>query len=97
MERIKKAEQEVSDIFKKVEEIDIFARMNPMQKERIVSILRKNGHSVGYMGDGVNDAPALRSSDVGISVDGGTDIAKESSDIILLFFNKNRFLLLNRI
>ena len=58
--------------------------MNPMQKERVVSILRKNGHSVGYMGDGVNDAPALRSSDVGISVDGGTDIAKESSDIILL-------------
>ena len=72
------------ELSKKVEEIDIFARMNPMQKERIVSILRKNGHSVGYMGDGVNDAPALRSSDVGISVDGGTDIAKESSDIILL-------------
>ena len=60
------------------------ARMNPMQKERVVSILRKNGHSVGYMGDGVNDAPALTVSDVGISVDGGTDIAKESSDIILL-------------
>ncbi len=58
--------------------------MNPMQKERVVSVLRKNGHSVGYMGDGVNDAPALTSSDVGISVDGGTDIAKESSDIILL-------------
>ena len=72
------------ELSKKVEEIDIFARMNPMQKERVVSILRKNGHSVGYMGDGVNDAPALRSSDVGISVDGGTDIAKESSDIILL-------------
>ena len=67
-----------------VEKVDIFARMNPMQKERVVSTLRKNGHSVGYMGDGVNDAPALRSSDVGISVDGGTDIAKESSDIILL-------------
>ena len=67
-----------------VEECNIFARMNPIQKERVVSILRKNGHSVGYMGDGVNDAPALRASDVGISVDGGTDIAKESSDIILL-------------
>lgn len=67
-----------------VEEVDIFARMNPLQKERVVSILRKNGHTVGYMGDGVNDAPALTSSDVGISVDGGTDIAKESSDIILL-------------
>jgi len=58
--------------------------MNPLQKERVVSILKKNGHSVGYMGDGVNDAPALLSSDVGISVDSGTDIAKESSDIILL-------------
>ena len=72
------------ELSKLVEEVDIFARMNPMQKERVVSILRKNGHSVGYMGDGVNDAPALSSSDVGISVDGGTDIAKESSDIILL-------------
>ena len=58
--------------------------MNPIQKERIVKTLRNNGHCVGYLGDGVNDAPALKSSDVGISVDGGTDIAKESSDIILL-------------
>ena len=72
------------ELGKVVEEADIFARMNPIQKERVVLILRKNGHSVGYMGDGVNDAPALRASDVGISVDGGTDIAKESSDIILL-------------
>ena len=72
------------ELGKLVEEVDIFSRMNPIQKERVVSILRKNGHSVGYMGDGVNDAPALISSDVGISVDGGTDIAKESSDIILL-------------
>ena len=67
-----------------VEDINIFARMNPIQKERVVSILRKNGHCVGYMGDGVNDAPSLRSSDVGISVEGGTDIAKEASEIILL-------------
>ena len=72
------------ELSKIVEEIDIYARMNPLQKERVVSILRKNGHSVGYMGDGVNDAPALSASDVGISVDSGTDIAKESSDIILL-------------
>ena len=72
------------ELGKVVEECDIFARMNPLQKERVVAILRKNGHSVGYMGDGVNDAPALTASDVGISVDGGTDIAKESSDIILL-------------
>ena len=72
------------ELGKIVEEVDIFARMNPMQKERVVSVLRKNGHTVGYMGDGVNDAPALTASDVGISVDSGTDIAKESSDIILL-------------
>ncbi len=72
------------ELAKVVEEVNIFARMNPVQKERVVTLLRKNGHSVGYMGDGVNDAPALRASDVGISVDGGTDIAKESSDIILL-------------
>ena len=72
------------ELSKLVEEVNIFARMNPLQKQRVVSILRKNGHSVGYMGDGVNDAPALTVSDVGISVDGGTDIAKESSDIILL-------------
>ena len=72
------------ELAKLVEEVDIFARMNPMQKQRVVSTLRSNGHSVGYMGDGVNDAPALTASDVGISVDGGTDIAKESSDIILL-------------
>ena len=72
------------ELSKIVEEVDIFARMNPIQKERVVSTLRKNGHSVGYMGDGVNDAPALSTSDVGISVDSGTDIAKESSDIILL-------------
>jgi len=72
------------ELSKLVEEVDIFARMNPIQKKRVVSILRSNGHSVGYMGDGVNDAPALTASDVGISVDQGTDIAKESSDIILL-------------
>ena len=67
-----------------IEEVNVFARMNPLQKERVVALLRKNGHSVGYMGDGVNDAPALHSSDVAISVDDATDIAKESSDIILL-------------
>ena len=72
------------ELAKVVEEVNVFARMNPLQKERVVSILRKNGHCVGYMGDGVNDAPALHSSDVAISVDDATDIAKESSDIILL-------------
>ena len=69
---------------KVVEEVDVFARMNPMQKERVVKALKANGHVVGYMGDGVNDAPSLHASDVGISVEKGTDIAKETSDIILL-------------
>ena len=58
--------------------------MNPLQKERIIKILKKNGHVVGYMGDGVNDAPSLHNSDVGICVETATDIAKEASDIILL-------------
>lgn len=71
------------------EKCDVFARMNPIQKERVVKILKENGHVVGYMGDGVNDAPSLHTSDVGISVDTGTDIAKESSDIILLEKNLN--------
>lgn len=68
----------------KVEEIDVFARLNPMQKERVVRILKNNGHVVGYMGDGINDAPSLRQSDVGLSVNTATDIAKETSDMILL-------------
>lgn len=62
----------------------IFAKLTPMQKEQIVSALRLAGHTVGFMGDGINDAPALRAADVGISVDTAVDIAKESSDIILL-------------
>lgn len=77
---------EMSDkqIQKVVEECDVFARMNPMQKERVVKALKKNGHVVGYMGDGVNDAPSLHSADVGISVNTAADVAKASSDIILL-------------
>ncbi|MBO1916348.1 HAD family hydrolase [Providencia rettgeri] len=55
-----------------------------MQKSRILKRLQANGHTVGFLGDGINDAPALRDADVGISVDTGTDIAKESADIILL-------------
>ncbi|MBF0480399.1 MAG: magnesium-translocating P-type ATPase [Desulfovibrionaceae bacterium] len=68
----------------KVEKYNVFAKLDPMQKERIVSTLRKNGHVVGFMGDGINDAPALKSADVGISVDSAVDVAKESADIILL-------------
>ena len=67
-----------------VEGITIFARMSPLNKERVVYCLRDLGHVVGFMGDGVNDAPALRAADIGISVDGAVDIAKEAADIILL-------------
>ena len=72
------------ELSKKIEKIDVFARMNPLQKERIVSLYKKNGHVVGYMGDGVNDAPSLNIADVGISVNTASSIAKEASDIIIL-------------
>jgi len=62
----------------------IFAKLTPSQKERVVTLLQANGHTVGFLGDGINDAAALRAADVGISVDSATDIAKESADIILL-------------
>ena len=62
----------------------LFAKLTPLHKERIVRALRANGHVVGFMGDGINDAPALRAADIGISVDSGVDIAKEAADIILL-------------
>lgn len=68
---------------REAEETSVFARLSPVHKERIVKALQKN-HVVGFMGDGINDAPALKTADVGISVDGAVDIAKESSDIILL-------------
>jgi Mg2+-importing ATPase len=63
---------------------DVFAKLAPMHKERIVAALRAQGHVVGFMGDGINDAPALRAADIGISVDSGVDIAKEAADVILL-------------
>lgn len=72
------------ELAKKVENIDVFARMNPLQKERVIEVLQKNNHVVGYMGDGVNDAPSLSKADVGISVNSATSIAKEASDIIIL-------------
>lgn len=68
----------------KVEEHTIFAKLTPLQKSRVLKALQANGHTVGFLGDGINDAPALRDADVGISVDSATDIAKESADIILL-------------
>lgn len=67
-----------------VEERTVFAKLTPLQKSRVLMALQANGHTVGFLGDGINDAPALRDADVGISVDSGTDIAKESADIILL-------------
>jgi Mg2+-importing ATPase len=66
------------------ERVNIFARLSPAQKESLISALRNRGHVVGYLGDGINDAPSLKTSDVGISVDTGVDVAKEAADIVLL-------------
>lgn len=66
------------------EETSVFAKLSPAQKARIVALLRANGHAVGYMGDGINDAPAMRAADVGISVDTAADVAKEAAGVILL-------------
>jgi P-type Mg2+ transporter len=67
-----------------VEEANVFARVTPAQKDRIINVLKRNGHVVGFMGDGINDAPSLKTSDVGISVNNAVDVARESADIILL-------------
>ncbi len=67
-----------------VEETTIFAGVDPNQKERIILALKKRGHVVGYMGDGINDAPSLHSADVGISVANAVDVAKEAADLVLL-------------
>jgi Mg2+-importing ATPase len=67
-----------------VKTCDLFAKLSPSQKERVVKAFQAAGHTVGYMGDGINDAPPLRQADVGISVDSAVDIAKETADIILL-------------
>jgi Mg2+-importing ATPase len=72
------------DLETAVEGVTIFAKLSPADKQRIIRALQKHGHVVGFLGDGINDAPALRAADVGISVDSAVDIAKEASDIILL-------------
>lgn len=75
---------EDEELQKKAENTTIFAKLSPLQKGRVVGALQKNGHTVGFMGDGINDAHALSKADVGISVDTAVDIAKENADIILL-------------
>lgn len=72
------------ELAERAETTTIFAKLSPLQKSRIINVLRHKGHIVGFMGDGINDAAALREADVGISVDTAVDIAKESADIILL-------------
>ncbi|MER1968478.1 magnesium-translocating P-type ATPase [Castellaniella sp. GW247-6E4] len=72
------------ELAKAVESHNVFAKLTPSHKERLVRLLKANGHVVGFMGDGINDAPALRAADIGISVDTAVDIAKEAADIILL-------------
>jgi len=72
------------ELYKEAETVNIFAKLTPSQKVRIVAALKNNGHVVGFLGDGINDAGALREADVGISVDTAVDIAKEAADIILL-------------
>jgi Mg2+-importing ATPase len=71
-------------LLKRVNEVDVFAEVEPNHKERIILALKKAGHVVGYMGDGINDASALHTADVGISVDSAVDVAKEAADIVLL-------------
>src|SRR5436305_2527911 len=67
-----------------VEQADVFARVSPAQKNRILRALKRRGHVVGYLGDGINDAPSLHAADVGISVSNGVEVAKAAADIVLL-------------
>ncbi len=75
---------EDAQLLQAVASCDLFAKLSPAQKERVVKAFQRAGHTVGYMGDGINDAPPLRQADVGISVDSAVDIAKETADIVLL-------------
>jgi Mg2+-importing ATPase len=78
------AELTDSALIAHVEGVDLFARVTPDQKTRIIRALQARGHTVGFIGDGVNDAPALLAGDVGISVDGATDVARSAADMIML-------------
>lgn len=73
-----------AEIKEQIKHVNLMAKLSPNQKERVVSLYQEMGHTVGFMGDGINDALALRQADVGISVDSAVDIAKETADIILL-------------
>ncbi|WP_029351007.1 magnesium-translocating P-type ATPase [Bosea sp. 117] len=73
----------------RIERVDLFARVTPDQKLRIVRALRRRGHTVGFLGDGINDAPAIREADVGLSVEGASDVAREAADMILLASDLN--------
>jgi Mg2+-importing ATPase len=68
----------------RLEDIDLYARLSPDQKTRVVLALRRRGHTVGFLGDGVNDAPAIHAADIGLSVEGATDVAREAADMIML-------------
>jgi Mg2+-importing ATPase len=78
------ARMSVTELTHKVESTTIFARVDPEQKMRIIETLQSNGHVVGYMGDGINDAPSLKAADTGISVNNAVDIAKDTADLILM-------------
>jgi Mg2+-importing ATPase len=78
------AEMRDEALWQRAEDTALFAEVDPQQKERIVHALQHRGHTVGYLGDGINDAPALRAADVGISVDQAVDVARESADVVLL-------------
>jgi Mg2+-importing ATPase len=71
-------------LYQRVNDVDVFAEVEPNQKDRIILALRRSGNVVGYIGDGINDAPALHAADVGISVDSAVDVAKDAADIVLL-------------
>ncbi len=73
-----------NEFAKIIEDKNVFAKLSPVQKEKVIHTLRQSGHVVGYMGDGINDSPSLRAADVGISVDSAVDVAKEAADIVLL-------------
>ncbi len=78
------ANMQDSALARVAEQANVFARVNPAQKDQIISALKRNGHVVGFLGDGINDAPSMKTADIGISVNNAVDVAKESADIILL-------------